>query len=305
MHPARISQQSRYGPYGRTTPTHGSPAQPGPRPVQIFGRSVSNPNVSQSARELDSSSPLPSRRFGSQLQNMPSSFSWGLPSRGHDGGTDSGFGSEYSSEQCPPDDQLQSQHCSAVGGGPSDIEFEYGPSSDLTAVISSLGLDAAATEKAYSFASDHPDPPPNSVTISAATMFAPTGTLDKANEAPQERGNVQHIREAQAPYNVNYLQPVSSSSPSFVAWLRQRNPVSTPPVSSVDPTGIQGLPIHRNPLELPLGIHQPITQRNSAGSAFGGVTTVNFVGISPNAEIFAAAARAAAPRLPIWSMDPG
>ncbi|KAF8906717.1 hypothetical protein CPB85DRAFT_1456559 [Mucidula mucida] len=153
MHPARISQQSRYGPYGRTTPTHGSPAQPGPRPVQIFGRSVSNPNVSQPARELDSSSPLPSRRFGSQLQNMPSSFSWGLPSCGHDGGTDSGFGSEYSSEQCPPDDQLQSQHRSAVGGGPPDIEFEYGPSSDLTAVISSLGLDAAATEKAYSFAS--------------------------------------------------------------------------------------------------------------------------------------------------------
>ncbi|KAF8879018.1 hypothetical protein CPB85DRAFT_1443245 [Mucidula mucida] len=196
MHPARILQQSRYGPYGRTTPTHGSPAQPSPRPVQIFGCSVSNPNVSQSARELDSSSPLPSHRFGSQLQNMSSSFSWGLPSRGHDGGTDSGFGSEYSSEQCPPDDQLQSQHRSAVGGGPPDIEFEYGPSSDLTAVISSLGLDAAATEKAYSFALNHPDPPPNSVTISAATMFTPTGTLDKANEAPQERGDVQRIREA-------------------------------------------------------------------------------------------------------------
>ncbi len=39
----------------------------------------------------------------------------------------------------------------------------------------------------------HLDPPPNSVTISAATMFAPTRTLDKANEAPQERGNVQRI----------------------------------------------------------------------------------------------------------------
>ncbi|KAF8868980.1 hypothetical protein CPB85DRAFT_1262665 [Mucidula mucida] len=221
VHDLHLNQ--RYGPYGRTTPTHGSPAQPGPRPVQIFGRSVSNPNVSQSARELDSSSPLPSRRFGSQLQNMPSSFSWGLPSRGHDGGTDSGFGSEYSSEQCPPDDQLQSQHRSAVGGGPPDIEFEYGPSSDLTACYQ--GHLAQTTQ-------DHPDPPPNSVTISAATMFAPTGTLDKANEAPQERGNVQRIREA--------------VSAACLQQLSQLRCLTAPEESSVDPAGIQRRP-HRYP----------------------------------------------------------
>ncbi|KAF9017046.1 hypothetical protein BDZ89DRAFT_1045400 [Hymenopellis radicata] len=45
-------------------------------------------------------------------------------------------------------------------------------------------------------AQEHPDLPSNPVTVGAAISFAPTITLDKANEAPEGQGDVQHIPEA-------------------------------------------------------------------------------------------------------------